>query len=81
MEKSQAPVEVTEEQYWEALEVLPPIYLKGVSWFAVSEAWSHNGNGVPIYHCFAQIAGKHFGTVGTCVEARRKFEEFANSDH
>lgn len=73
-------VEVTEDEYWESLEVLPPIYIKGVSWFAVSEAYSHNGKGEPIYHCFAQIAGKYYGTIGTTEEARIAFIRKMNKE-
>jgi hypothetical protein len=69
------PVKIEEEDYYEALEVLPPIYLKGASWFAMGEAHSHAGNGEPRHHCFARICGEFYGLLGTRSEAEERFEK------
>lgn len=67
--------EVTKEGYWEALEVLPPIYLFNANThtFAVCEAHSHNGKGESVHHCFTIWRGKYYGTLGTLNEARERF--------
>jgi len=82
IKNSDVPVEVTEEEYWEALEVLPPIYIKGTSWFAVSEAYSHTyvtGHAEPVYHCFAKIGGKYWGTLGTLPAAKEAFDKISKA--
>src|SRR4051812_49130421 len=73
-------VEVSEEDYWESLEMLPPRYIQGVSWFAVSEPYTHRGDGEPVYHCFAQIATKYYGCLGTVTEARETFTRKQNAE-
>ena len=70
-----AVVKVTEEEYYEALEVLPPIYLRGSSWFAVSEANNHDRFGDPIFYCFARIRGKFYGVLESASFAKKKFNE------
>ena len=53
------PAEVTEEIYWEFLEVLPPAYWVG-DLFQVGEAVRHNENGRPCYSTFDKKDGKYF---------------------
>jgi hypothetical protein len=77
---SPAPVEITEEDFYDALEVLPPIYLKGASWFAMSEPKTHTEKNEPVYYCFARIQGTFYGVIGTTGEARQKFEEHSGVD-
>jgi len=55
--------EVSEAFYWQALEVLPPIYAAGG--FLVSEPWSHTVNNEPIYAAFFKSRGKHYATMST----------------
>jgi hypothetical protein len=66
-------VEVTEEDYMEALEVLPPIYIRDATWFAVSEIYTHNRDGHPVYYCFGRINGKYYGVLGTLPDAKARF--------
>jgi len=75
-----APLKIEEEDYYEALEVVPPIYLKGASWFAMGEVKSHRGDGEPIYYCFARIAGEFFGMTGTRSEAEAEFTKMAEKE-
>jgi len=68
-------IEVTEEVYNYALEVLPPLAWKG-GFFAMGEPYSHAGV-VPTYYCFVKINGKFYCNVNTIEEAHKKFREFA----
>lgn len=55
--------QISEEAYWEALEILPPIYFpRG---FAVSEPSCHNAEGRPVYLLVRTISGQHFARYGT----------------
>lgn len=76
IKRSDGPVEVTEDDYWYALEVLPPIYLHGRSrgGFAMGEALTSNGHNEPVYYCFTKQADKYFGCKGTIEEAREIFK-------
>jgi hypothetical protein len=56
-------VAITEEFYWQAMEVLPPIYLNGG--FAVPEPLTHDADDRPVYACFAQVGKKHYGIYST----------------
>jgi len=64
--------EVTEEVYDYALEAMPPVAWKG-GFFAMGEAYSHNGVGVAVYYCFVRIGKKYYCTVATVEEAKKKF--------
>jgi hypothetical protein len=59
--------EITEEDYWYCLEVLPPYYFDGG--FAVSEACTHNDRGEPTYLCVATVKGRHYARELTLREA------------
>ncbi len=59
-EQSADWLEVTHEDYWYALEVLPPIYLQGLSAFGVGEAANHDRNGHAVRSVFAQIGERYF---------------------
>lgn len=54
--------EITEEAYWEALEVLPPIYNnKKRGGFWVSEPYCHDTNGRPIcLECWQDQDSKYY---------------------
>lgn len=64
---------VTEELYDEMLNVLPPIYGRGM--FAVGEehSWDYTSNR-PIYHCFARIRGECYGVKSTIPAAETIFD-------
>ncbi len=64
--------EVSESFYWQALEVLPPIYSKGG--FMVSEAWSHTADNRPLYAGFAEVGSRHFATISTVADFPAKRE-------
>lgn len=51
------PVEVTEDEYWQMLEVLPPIYVKGG--FLVMEAMTGTALGEAHAH-YAERGGRFF---------------------
>lgn len=66
-------VEITDEDYWEALEVMPPIYFSGG--FAVSEPTRHTAEDVPVYLCIKQLTTKDgvsrsWAREATIAEAR-----------
>lgn len=65
------PVEVTEALYFEAMDVMPPIYATGC--FAVGEALAHDNHGYPIYHWFAEIRGRYYGFCGLKAHATIAF--------
>lgn len=65
------PVEVTEDLYWEALEVMPPIYRKGC--FGVGEPLRHTATGEVVTYWFASRGGSFYGMVGTSGEAEAAF--------
>lgn len=55
--------EVTEDFADQALDSVPPIFVRGG--FLVGEAWSHNANGEPLYAAFATVGERHFATICT----------------
>lgn len=58
--------EVSESFYWQALEVLPPIYVAGG--FLVSEPWKHTPDGRPVYAGFSQVGERYFGRQSTTAD-------------
>lgn len=63
--------EVSEGFYWQALEVVPPVYAPGG--FLVGEAWKHTANDEPVRAAFTKIGKRYFATIATAAEfpARR----------
>lgn len=70
---SKTPVPVTEEHYWYALEVLPPIYGRGC--FAMGEAADHTPTGETVYYCFRAKGNQFTAFYGTLPEAEAAFAE------
>jgi hypothetical protein len=66
-------VEITEEQMWTALEVLPPIYFRGG--FAVSEPQCHDRTNTPVYACVVTKGKRYFLRYGTVKEAEAFADE------
>lgn len=67
--------EVSEERYWDMLEVLPPAAMRRGA-FLVGEAQDHHaGTGRPRFSCFKEQDGKHYAlsTPITIDEFRRMF--------
>lgn len=56
---NQQPAEVSEEEYYEMLEILPPIYAKGVRGFLVMEALSGDERG-QVHANYYEEGGKFF---------------------
>ena len=65
--------EITEEDYYYFLEVLPPIYLKGNKGFLLMEALTHNEKGA-VRDRFWEENGKYFTeVVNECDYVSRQF--------
>lgn len=68
-------VEVTERLLNDALNVMPPIYVRGC--FALGEPLSHNIYGEGVFYHFAQMADDRcYGMIGTNNEAGHAFKDF-----
>jgi hypothetical protein len=67
--------EIDSDAYWEALEVLPPIYFPGG--FAVSEAMTANAKGEEVYLCVVTIGKssttRHFAGYRTLAQMRKEW--------
>jgi len=55
--------EVSESFYWQAMEVLPPVYADGG--FLVGEPWRHMDNGQPLRVAFSTWGGRYFAIIST----------------
>ena len=55
--------EVSEGFYYQALNVLPPVYAPGG--FLVGEPWNHNRAGQAILAAFVKTGERYFGTMST----------------
>ncbi len=73
MDPATQPVEVSEEEYWEMLEILPPIYTTEGRYhdFLVMEAITDSAIG-PVHAHFAQRGGRYFARYSV----RRRPETF-----
>lgn len=70
-------VEVSDDFRQQALEVLPPIYRRGG--FLVSEPYTHNAEGRPVYAGFATIGGRDFARYATPSDFERLAAELRAS--
>jgi len=69
--------EVTEDKYWEMLEVLPPAHMNSTG-FLVGEPMDHHGqSGRPRYTAYGRWDGKHF--VASRPMTRPEFIEFTQT--
>ena len=69
--------EVSEAFYWQALEVMPPVYAAGG--FLVGEPWSHTVNNEPIAAAFFTTRGKFYGTMSTPRGMAKRVEGLLHS--
>jgi hypothetical protein len=71
--KTQPIVEVTEDVYWDALEVVPPAHIQG-SFFAMGEAYGYDTESdKPTFYCFLRIGNRYYATVSTIYNAKAIF--------
>lgn len=69
--RTSRPVEVTEAEYIDMRDVLPPVY--GYGCWAMGEILDHTPQGTPVYYWFAERDNKFFCFVGTKAEAELVF--------
>lgn len=63
--------EVTEDLYWEMLEILPPAAMKGAA-FLVGEPRRHDEHGHAVYMSFREHNGRYFATHETHAQFHAK---------
>jgi hypothetical protein len=60
-------IPTTEEMYWDMLEALPPLRMRGGA-FLMSEADHSDESGHPVYACFLKHQGHYLARYMNCLE-------------
>lgn len=73
-EESSAPIKVTEDFYWYAIEILPPISANG--WCGLGEAHNHTGQGEILTFWVCRRSENYYCFYGTKTQAEAVDKKF-----